>query len=79
MLDLFTGLLGQLGPTRSQFNDLYVKAKRTSDTVNRNAKIANKNLLHQFTPAEIKPGWLQRAARDQKSWAKPKGWRMRGL
>lgn len=44
--------------------------------LNRVFRAHNRHVLSTVEPRKQAPGWARNKARDQRTWAKPKGWRL---
>jgi hypothetical protein len=44
--------------------------------VNRIFRAHNRHVLSTVEPRKQAPGWARNKARDRRTWAKPKGWRL---
>lgn len=44
--------------------------------LNRIFRAHNRHVLSTVEPSQQAPGWARNKARDRRTWAKPKGWRL---
>lgn len=44
--------------------------------LNRIYRAHNRHVLSTVEPSKQAPGWARNKARDRRTWAKPKGWRL---
>lgn len=56
--------------------ELHDQDFRNNRRVNRIFRAHNRHVLSTVEPRKQAPGWARNKARDRRTWAKPKGWRL---
>lgn len=56
--------------------ELHYRDFSINQRLNRVYRAHNRHVLSTVEPRKQAPGWARNKARDRRTWAKPKGWRL---